>query len=90
MAKGYNGQSCSQAIRDCFDIEPEPLSFTQIMGMVKQMGTWKEITIWRHLMITVVNLVPARYEWKNEKFLFVRPDGRYEIYNPEKHPNTIE
>ena len=90
MAKGYKGQSYGGAIRDCFGIKPAPLSFSQIMIMVKQMGSWKETTIWRHLMSTVVNLVPARYEWTNEKFLFLRPDGRYELYSPSKHPRTIE
>lgn len=90
MAKGYNGQSCGEAIKNCFKDNFGPLSFSQIMSQVKTQGTWKDTTIRRHLMSTVVNLVPARYEWTNEKFLFLRPDGRYELYDQQKHPEIIE
>ena len=38
----------------------------------------------------IVNLPPARRHWKNmQPFLFLRPDGRYEICNRAKHPETI-
>jgi glutathione peroxidase-family protein len=62
----------------------------QIMAQVKTKGNWEETTIWRHLMSTVVNLVPAKYEWTNKKFLFLRLDGRYELYDPQRYPETIE
>jgi hypothetical protein len=66
------------------------LPFSHIMAQVQTQGTWKQTTIWRHLMATVVNLIPARYEWpKNDKFLFLRPDGQYELYNSSKHPKPI-
>ena len=90
MAKGNRGQTCAQAIRNCFLNNPGPISFSSIMNTVKRQGTWKEITIWRHLMSTVVNLIPARYEWTNDKFLFLRSDGQYELYNNNKHPRPIE
>jgi hypothetical protein len=46
---------------------------------------------WQQLMRFVVNLVPARYHWKGtEQFLFLRGDGRYELYGPQKHPLVIE
>lgn len=91
MAKGYQGQSCAEAIRECFRDGEQPLPYSVIISEVKKKGSWKEITIWRHLMSTVVNLIPARYEWKGtEKFLFLRPDGRYELFNETKHPKPIE
>ena len=90
MTKGIQGQSCAEAIRTCFAGGKGILSYSQIFAQVKQQGSWKDITIWRHLMSLVVNLIPARYEWTNDKFLFLRPDGQYEIYDPAKHPNTIE
>jgi hypothetical protein len=90
MTKGFRGQSCSEAIKSCFSETEGLLSFSQIMASVKEQGSWKDTTIWRHLMSTVVNLIPARYEWTNDKFLFLRPDGRYEIFIPEKHPEPIE
>ena len=90
MGKGNKGQTCAQAIQSCFAKNPGPLPFSHIMATVKAQGSWKEITIWRHLMSTVVNLIPARYEWTNDKFLFLRPDGQYELYNSIKHPKPIE
>lgn len=91
MTKGYRGESCSYAIKQCFAHGNQPLSFSQIIPLVKEQGEWKEITIWRFLMATVVNLIPARYEWAStEKFLFLRPDGRYELYNESIHPRPIE
>jgi len=91
MAKGYQGQTCAEAIRACFEKRGGPLSYSRIFEEVKRQGAWKDTTIWRHLMGTVVNLIPARYEWRNrERFLFLRPDGQYELYDPRKHPEPVE
>lgn len=90
MPKGNRGQTCAEAIKACFKQPGEVLSYSKIFSVVKRQGEWKDTTIWRHLMSTVVNLIPARYEWTNEKFLFLRPDGQYELYDPNKHPNPIE
>lgn len=90
MPKGNKGQSCGEAIHDCFSDKSEVLSFSQLMEAVQKQGDWKKTTIWRHMMSTVVNLIPARYEWTNDKFLFLRPDGRYELYDEKKHPKPIE
>ena len=90
MPKGKQGQTCAEAIKACFEKFEEPLSYSRIFQEVKRQGSWKDTTIWRHLMSTVVNLIPARYEWPNKKFLFLRPDGQYELYDPKKHPKPIE
>lgn len=91
MAKGYRGESCSDAIRQCFAHADQPLSYSQIFTFVRTQGDWTDTTICRHLMSTIVNLIPARYEWAStEKFLFLRPDGRYELYNKSIHPRPIE
>lgn len=91
MTKGFRGESCSYAIKQCFANGNQPLSYSQIIPLVKRQGDWKDITIWRYLMATVVNLIPARLEYPHtEKFLFLRPDGRYELYNKSIHPKPIE
>jgi len=89
MAKGHKGESCSAAIRN--SIRPgEILSFAEVYKRVRDHGTWSDETIWQHLMAVVVNLPPARFHWKGvEPFLFIRPDGRYEVYNPQVHPEII-
>ena len=90
MTKGYRGETCYQAIRS--SLSPvEIVRYTEIFSRVRRKGSWKEATIRRHLMSCVTNLPPARQEWKSIKpFLFLRGDGRYEIYDPEKHPKVIE
>ena len=86
MAIGVHGEPCSEAIRT--SIAPaEIVTFTDLFDRVRKRGRWKENTIWRHLMSCVVNLPPARHEWPGTKpFLFLHPDGRYELFNPQKHP----
>lgn len=91
MTKGFRGESCSYAIKQSFAHSNQPLSYSQIIPLVKRQGDWKDITIWRYLMATVVNLFPARLEYPHtEKFLFLRPDGRYELYNESIHPEPME
>ncbi len=91
MPLGNQDQTCAEAIKKCFEKFKQPLSFSRIVKEVRQQGQWKVRTIWLHLMSTVVNLIPARHEWPNRRpFLFLRPDGRYELYNPEKHPKPVE
>ena len=90
MTKGNHGESCSDAARSSF--EPgEKVTFSELYKRVKQKGAWKEETIWLHLICLVVNLPPARYHWKSiTPFLFLNGDGRYELYDPTKHPKVIE
>ncbi len=91
MAKGYRGQSCSEAIEDFVRHSDHPVTFSEIHSGIRSKGDWKDITIWRIIMSNIVNLVPARHEWPNSHpFLFLRPDGKYEIYDRNKHPEVLE
>ncbi len=90
MAKGYNGESCAEAIRAIFS-STQVLRFSELLEQVRKCGPWKSETIWQHLMSLVVNLPPARHHWATTKpFLFLRPDGQYELYDETKHPKIIE
>lgn len=90
MTKGYQGESCAEAVRA--SIKPnEVLSFSELRERVIQRGRWKEETVWQHLMGLIVNLPPARRHWENmQPFLFLRPDGQYEVYNRTQHPEVTE
>jgi hypothetical protein len=90
MTKGNHGESCGEAIRSSLKPE-EVVTFSELYKRIKQKGNWKAETIWQHLMGLIVNLPPARHHWKTVvPFLFLRGDGRYELYDPQKHPKTIE
>lgn len=90
MPKGNQGESCADAVRS--SLKPgEVATFSELYKRVKQKGGWKDETIWQHLIGLVVNLPPARHHWKTAvPFLFLHGDGRYELYDPQKHPKTME
>ena len=88
MTKGYHGESCAEAIRAAIRLG-EIVSFTELYRRVSQKGSWKDETKWQHLMSCVVNLPPARRYWTSViPFLFLRGDGRYELYDPQIHPQV--
>ncbi len=88
--KGYRGETCADAIRD--SIKPgEVIAFSDLFDRVRRKGAWKPESIWQHLMSCVVNLPPARLHWKRvDPFLVVHLDGRYELYDPRRHPKVLE
>jgi hypothetical protein len=90
MTKGNQGESCAEAVRS--SLKPgEVATFSELYKRIKKIGNWKDETIWQHLIGLIVNLPPARHHWKTAvPFLFLHGDGRYELYDPQKHPKTIE
>ena len=89
-AKGKTGESCAQALQDSIE-SGEVVGFTDLFERVKAKGSWSDDTISLHLMSCVVNLPPARRRWPSRKpFLFLRPDGRYELYNQQTHAAVLE
>jgi hypothetical protein len=90
MTKGHQGESCADAVRS--SLTPgEIVTFSELYTRVKQKGSWKDETVWQHLIGLVVNLPAARHHWKSTvPFLFLHGDGRYELYDPSKHPQVIE
>lgn len=89
MTKGLNGESCAEAVRA--SIRPgERLTFKELYARTKRRGTWTETTLVRHLMALIVNLPPARLEWRNsDPFLLINTDGTYELYDPHRHPPVV-
>jgi hypothetical protein len=89
-AKGYAGETCAEAIRASIR-RGEVVRFTELDSRVRAKGAWRDETRWQHLMSCVVNLPPARRRWEHrEPFLFIRPDGQYELYEPGHHPKVVE
>lgn len=90
MAKGHRGETCAQVIHKVL-APGDVKSFSELVRGIKEHGDWQDETIWQHLMGLVVNLPPERLHWKSaQPFLFLRGDGRYEIYDSNVHPKTIE
>ena len=90
MTKGNQGESCSEAIRASLQSK-EIVTFSELYKRVKQKGTWKDDFIWQDMMALIVNFPPARHHWKTTvPFLSCMVMGTYELYDPDKHPQTIE
>ena len=68
----------------------EIVGYKELFARVRKRGTWSDSTINQHLMSTVANLPPAHRHWNRDRILFLRSDGRYERFNPGKHPQTLE
>ena len=85
MPKGVKGETCAAAIRAVFE-PSETVTFTDLVRRIKGKGKWTNSTIWEHLMSLVVNLPPALLHWPKVKpFLFLHPDGRYELSKDTGH-----
>ena len=69
-----------------------PVTAEELFEKVRSKGNWSDDTIWQHLMQLVINLPPAYRHWPHapERFLFLREDGKYELYDTEKHGTYIE
>ena len=86
MGKGYHGETCPVVIREIVSAH-QPMMFTDLFSMVSRRGTWSANTIYRQAMKWTINLSPAHLEWpaRQPRFLFLRPDGLFELYDEEKH-----
>jgi len=86
MPRGHQGETCAETIRSI--MKPNQImSFSELFNQIRQKGSWKDETIWQHLMGLVINLPPARLHWPSfDPFLFLHEDGRYELYDPKIHP----
>ncbi len=78
-----------QAVRDSFEAG-EVLTYAEVFERVKAKGDWTDDNIDQNLMAPLVNLAPAARHWGGDRFLFVHPDGRFELYNKNKHPIPVE
>ncbi len=80
--------TCREAIRHIMEEEGGgPASYSLLESELMGMDRWSKHTIYQQLMAVVINLPPAYRRWpsKRERFLFLREDGRYELYDRERH-----
>lgn len=89
MGKGHHGETCAEAIEKAIHLLGNRASAQDIFDKVREMGSWTEDNIWQGLMEFVVNLPPSYRHWQGtrpeKRFLFLREDGNYELYQPKWH-----
>jgi hypothetical protein len=86
---GYDGRSCADNIREIVG-ERGLISFAEMTPELTKRGAWSENNVAQQAMASIVNLPPARLRWNSTPFLFLRPDGRFELFDPLRHPATVE
>ena len=89
MTKGYNGESCDEAVKNAIGRLGNCASAQDLFSKVKQMGAWSDDNIWQTLMATIINLRASYEHWPTVKLerrcLLLRENGDYELYQPEQH-----
>jgi hypothetical protein len=86
---GYDGRSCADNIRAIVG-ERELVSFSELRAELASRGSWSEDNVAQQVMASIVNLPPARMRWNAPPFLFLGPDGRFELFDSLRHPATID
>jgi len=86
MVKGHRGQTCAEAIYEVVESD-QPAPFEEILEKVRLEGEWTVDTVCQQAMQFVINMPPAYHHWdhKRDRFLFLRPDGLFELYDESKH-----
>lgn len=86
--KGYQGETCQEVIREV-TASGKAMRYSEILGLVKARGNWTDDHIAQEMISYVVNLPPARVHWeKVQPFLFLNPDGTFEMYKAGTHPKV--
>lgn len=86
---GFDGSSCKDAIRDVVATQGV-IAFSALEHELHDRGSWSSDNIAHDVIAATVNLPPARRRYRAVPFLFVRPDGRFELFNPLIHPGTVD
>ena len=86
MGRGYTPETCTEAIRWALGNLGNRASAEAIFNAVRSKGHWTDETIWSSIENLTVNCPPAyRHSGSGSRFLFLREDGNYELYQQEWH-----
>ena len=87
--RSYEPETCSGAIMSALVKLGNRASAQELFNMVEKTGHWTADNIWQVMLAHSVN-IPAAYRKfpaiaPDQKFLFQREDGNYELYAPTWH-----
>jgi hypothetical protein len=91
MGKGrtYEPETCSGAIRSALAKSAGRATAEELFNVVKRQGHWTDDNIWQEMLSHTVNLPPSYHHYgavtPAQRFLFLREDGNYEMYDPNWH-----
>lgn len=91
--KGLDGRGLADNIRSLMSFG-KAYRYSALKKRVKKRGYWSDQAICQYFMSYVVNLPASRDRWpgleRAKTFLFLRGDGRYELYDSNRHPKILE
>ncbi len=91
MGKGrtYEPETCAGAIRKALEKSAGRATAEELFNHVQRLGHWTDDSIWQEMMSHTVNLPPSYHHYAlvvpAQRFLFLREDGNYELYDPSWH-----
>lgn len=87
--KGHHGETCAESIRESLKYLGNRATASDLFNEIKKRGTWSDDNIWQELLSYAVNLPGSYGHWpqvsSDKRFLFIREDGNYELYDPKWH-----
>jgi hypothetical protein len=91
MGRGrtFEPETCASALMSALARSGNRASADELFLQVKKTGHWTVEIIWTELLSHTVNLPPAYHRFPAttgaQRFLFLREDGNYEMYDPTWH-----
>jgi hypothetical protein len=87
--RAYQPETCSGALLAALTGLGNRASARELFAAVEKAGHWTADTIWQAMLAHSINLPAAYRKFPNvtadQKFLFQREDGNYELYAPAWH-----
>ena len=88
-SRKHDPETCSGAVKSAIISLGNRATAQELFGAVAKSGHWTDDNIWQVMLSHSIN-VPAAFRKfpgvsADQKFLFQREDGNYEIYSPTWH-----
>ena len=88
-SRSYEPENCASAIMGALARSGNRAPAQELFDQVKKLGHWTDENIWSEMLSHTINLPPAYHRFAGttpaQRFLFLREDGNYEMYDPAWH-----
>ena len=89
MGRHPEPETCPGALRSALIQMGNRASALSLFEQVKKQGHWTDGNIWQTILSHTVNFPPSYHLYgmvtSAQRFLFLREDGNYELYDPNWH-----
>jgi hypothetical protein len=87
--RSYEPETCSGALMSALAKMGNRATSQDLFNQVKKLGHWTDVNIWQEILSHTINLPPSYRVFPAitpaQRFLFLREDGNYEMYDMNWH-----